>query len=60
MARVCPEDYTNHSEALTDVADCIVSFYNSKQLDSKLGNLSPNAFERQSATHPPIDASEIT
>jgi hypothetical protein len=30
------------------------------QLHSKLGDLSPNAFERKSATQPPIDVSEIT
>jgi putative transposase len=37
-----------------------VGFYNSTRLHSKLGNLSPNAFERQSANQPPIDVSEIT
>ena len=54
------KDYANHSEAITDVADCIVGFYNSKRLHSKRGNLSPNAFERKSTTQPPIDVSEIT
>ena len=60
MERVWQKDYANHNEAMTDVADYIVGFYNSIRLHSKLGNLSPNAFERQSATQPPVDVSEIT
>jgi putative transposase len=60
MERVWQKDYANHSEAITDVADYIVGFYNSTRLHSKLGNLSPNAFERQSATQLLIDVVEIT
>ena len=60
MERVWQKDYANHSEAMTDVADYIVGFYNCKRLHSKLGNLSPNAFERESATQQPIDLSEKT
>ena len=60
MERVWQKDYTNHNEAMTDVADYIVGFYNGIRLHSKLGNLSPNALERQSATQPPVDVSEIT
>ena len=60
MERVWQKDYANHSEAMTDVADYIVGFYNCERLHSKLGNLSPNAFERESATQQPIDVSEIT
>ena len=60
MERVWQKDYANHSEAMTDVADYLVGFYNCKRLHSKLGNLSPNAFERESATQQPIDVSEIT
>ena len=60
MERVWQKDYANHQEAMTDVADYIVGFYNSTRLHSKLGYLSPNAFERKSATQPPIDVSEIT
>ena len=60
MERVWQKDYANHSEAMTDVADYIVSFYNSTRLHSKLGNLSPNAFERESPTQQPLDVSEIT
>jgi len=57
MERVWQKDYANHSEAMTDVADYIVGFYNSTRLHSKLGNLSPNAFERKSAIQHPIDVS---
>ena len=60
MERVWQKDYANHAEAMTDVADYIVGFYNCERLHSKLGNLSPNAFERESATQQPIDVSEIT
>lgn len=60
MERVWQKDYANHSEAINDVADYIVGFYNSTRLHSKLGNLSPNAFERKSAIQHPIDVSEIT
>jgi transposase InsO family protein len=49
MERVWQKDYANHAEAMTDVADYIVGFYNCERLHSKLGNLSPNAFERESA-----------
>ena len=60
MERVWQKDYANHSEAMTDIADYIVGFYNSTRLHSTLGNLSPNAFERKSATQHPIEVSEIT
>jgi len=51
MERVWQKDYANHAEAINDVADYIAGtggFYNSRRLRSKLGNLSPNAFERES------------
>ena len=60
MERVWQKDYANHAEATNDIADYIVGFYNNTRLHSKLGNLSPNAFERKSGTQPPIDLSEIT
>lgn len=60
MERVWQKDYANHSEATNDVADYIVGFYNCERLHSKLGNLSPIAFEQKSATQQPIDVSEIT
>ena len=60
MERVWQKDYANHSEAMTDVADYIVGFYNCTRLHSTLGNLSPNAFERESARQQSIDVSEKT
>ena len=60
MERVWQKDYANHAEATNDIADYIVGFYNSTRLHSKLGNLSPNAFERESTSKKPIKQSEIT
>ena len=60
MERVWQKDYANHLEATNDIADFIVGFYNSVRLHSKLGNLSPNAFERESTSKKPIKLSEIT
>ncbi len=60
MERVWQRDYANHEEAMADVADYIVGFYNSVRLHSKLGNLPPNAFEQQQATQQPIAVSENT
>ena len=50
MERVWQKGYANHSEAIHDVADYIVNFYKSVRLHSKLGYLSPNAFEHKSAS----------
>ena len=50
LERVWQCDYANHVEAIHDVADYIVNFYNSVRLHSKLGYLSPNAFEQKLAT----------
>ena len=60
LERVWQRDYANHAEATSDIADYIVSFYNSVRLHSKLGNLPPNAFEQQSAINQPIGVCEIT
>ena len=60
MERVWQKDYANHAEAITDIADYIVNFYNAVRLHSTLGNLSPIAFEHQSTTIKPIEVSEIT
>ena len=46
MERVRHKDSANLAEATNDIADYIVGFYNSIKLHSKLGNMSPNAFER--------------
>ena len=58
--RVWQRNYANHAEAMTDIADYIVGFYNSVRLHSKLGNLPPNAFEQKSAIKQPIAVSEKT
>ena len=58
--RVWQRDYANHADAMTDIADYIVGFYNSVRLHSKLGNLPLNAFEQQSAIKQPIVVSEKT
>ncbi len=60
MQRIWQRDYANHAEAMSDIADYIVSFYNSVRLHSALGNLPPNAFEHESAINQPINVSEIT
>jgi putative transposase len=61
MERVWQTDYANHAEATNDIADYIVGFYNSIRLHSKLGNMSPNAFERRESTSKKsIKLSEIT
>ena len=60
MERVRQKDYTNHLKAINDIADYIVGFYNSIGLHSKLGNLSPNAFERESTSKKPIKLFIIT
>ena len=60
MERVWQKDYANHAEATTDIAHYIVNFYNAVRLHSTLGNLSPIAFEHQSASKKLIAVSEIT
>lgn len=47
MERVWQGDYANHSEAMLDVADYIVSFYNKTRLHSSLGYCSPAEYERR-------------
>ena len=54
MERVWHKDYANLAEATNDIADYIVSFYNSIKLHSKLGNMSPNAFESRSTSNKSI------
>lgn len=58
MERVWQRDYANHHEAINDIADYIVNFYNSKRLHSTLGYLPPNAYEQQLADKTPISVSE--
>ncbi|WP_275661630.1 IS3 family transposase [Laribacter hongkongensis] len=58
MERIWQRDYANHGEATRDITDYIVGFYNDERLHSKLGYLSPNAYERTTATKHPIGVSE--
>jgi transposase InsO family protein len=58
--RVWRRDYANHQEAIGDVTDYIVGFYNSKRLHSKLGYLPPNIYEHDRAAKQPISVSEKT
>ena len=58
--RAWQKEYGNCSEAANDVADYIIGFYNSIRLHSKLRNLSPSAFERESTSKKSIKLSEIT
>lgn len=37
-------DYANHDEAIRDITDYIVNFYNSRRQHSTLGYLSPNGY----------------
>jgi putative transposase len=49
MERVWQRQYANHGEAIHDVADYIVNFYNPVRLHSTLGYLAPNSFEQRAA-----------
>lgn len=60
MERVWQRDYANHGEAIRDVGDYIVGFYNNVRLHSKLGYLSPTNYERQIAEKQPITVSANT
>ena len=59
MERVWQQDYANHAEASNGIADYIVGFYNSTRLHSKLGNMSPNAFERESTSENPSNCPKL-
>lgn len=60
MERVWQRNYANHAEAIRDIADYIVGFYNTARLHSKLGYLSPSRYEHQAVAKQPIDVSEIS
>ncbi len=62
MERVWQRSYANQDEAKKDIADYIVSFYNTERINSVLGNMSPVAFERKMAAvaKKPIEVSEIS
>ena len=52
MERVWQRDYANHSEAMTDIADYIVGFYNNVRLHSSLSYQPPTAYEQEHAKQP--------
>ena len=60
MERVWQKDYANHAEAIKDITDYIVVFYNNVRLHSTLGYLPPSAYERKLADKQPIEVSENT
>lgn len=60
MERVWQRDYANPAEAMCDVADYIVGFYNNVRLHSKRGYLPPAVYERVMAGKQPIVVSEKT
>lgn len=60
MERVWQHDYAKHAEAMRDVTDYIVGFYNSVRLHSKLSYLSPTAYEWNMAEKHLIGVSENT
>ena len=52
MERVWRRDYANHAEAIRDITEYIVGFYNNERLHSKLGYLPPTVYERAMASKP--------
>lgn len=60
MERVWRKDYANHAEAVNDITDYIVAFYNNVRLHSTLGNVPPTVYERKTAAEKPILVSENT
>lgn len=60
MERVWQKDYANHAEAIRDITDYIVAFYNNVRLHSTLGYLPPTVYEQEIAAKQPICVSEIT
>ena len=59
MERVWQRKYANQLEAIKDVTDYLVGFYNCVRRHSALGNIAPLAFEKQFVTKQPIAVSEI-
>lgn len=59
MERVWQRDYANHTEAIRDITDYIVGFYNSERLHSTLGYMQSTVYERKKAEERPIAVSGI-
>lgn len=60
MERVWQRDYANHMEAIKDITEYIVGFYNCVRLHSTLGNLPPMIYEMEMAAKELIEVSENT
>lgn len=60
MERVWQRDYANQLEAVKDITEYIVGFYNGVRRHSALGNIAPLAYEKQLVSTQPIGVSEIT
>jgi putative transposase len=62
MERVWQRDYANQLEAVRDITEYIVGFYNCVRLHSTLGNLPPMIYEMEveMAAKKPIEVSENT
>ena len=60
MEWVWQRDDADHGEAIHDMADHIVNFYNSVRLHTKPGGLSPMLSSINRQLNPPVDLSEIT
>lgn len=60
MERVWRRDYANHAEAIRDITEYIVGYYNNERLHSKLGYLPPTVYERTMVAEPPIEVSGIS
>ena len=60
MKRAWQKDHANYAGATTDIDDHLVNLYSTIRLHSKLGDLSRNAFERESASQHPIELAKKT
>jgi transposase InsO family protein len=60
VERVWRRNYANHGEAIRDITQYIVGYYNNERLHSKLGYLPPTVYERQMALGQPIEVSGIS
>ena len=56
--RVWQQDYANHGEAIKDITEYIVGFYNNVRLHSTIGYMPPTAYERLAAERQPTAVSE--
>jgi transposase InsO family protein len=60
VERVWPTHCANHAEAIRNVADHIVGFYNAVRLHSRPGYLPPNVYEQDRAEKQPVSLPEDT